>query len=190
MLSKLGVKNVTLHDFDIVEEHNIPNQGFSAHQIGSNKADALRNMCQSMGGTNIDYKVSREAVTADTQLEGVVFMLTDTMKSREDIFKGAIKYKPNCKILIETRMGLDMCRIYCVDPNDLDIVDKYEKTLYGDENAEVSACGTSISVVTSAMNTATLAVRAMLNWNNGISVNNEIIEDFKYNATYIQKWSD
>jgi patatin-like phospholipase/acyl hydrolase len=186
MLAKLGVKNVHIWDFDIVENHNIPNQAFALEDIGENKAVANVNNAVTFGDMN--YTWHNTAVDGDTLLEGIVFILTDTMSSREDIFKRACKLKTNVKLVIETRMGLDMCRIYTINPMDLEQIKKYEGTLYSDEVAEVSACGTSKSVVTSAMTTASIAVRQMLNWNNNIEVQNEILYDMVGNNYMIQSW--
>jgi len=186
MLAKLGVKDVHVWDFDIVENHNIPNQAFTIKSIGMPKVTANIDNAIRFGGMN--YTAHNEKVTGDTLLEGVVFVLTDTMSSREEIFKEALKLQPKVKLVIETRMGLDMCRIYTVNPMDLKQIKSYESTLYTDEQAEVSACGTSKSVVTSAMTTASIAVRQMINWTNGIAVPNEILYDMLGDNYLVERW--
>ena len=82
-----------------------------------------------------------------------------------------------------------MCRIYNVNPMDMDECEAYEKTFCSDDVAEVSACGTSKSVVTSAVTTASVAVRQFLNWNNQADLPNEIIYDFLFNNYLCQKWA-
>lgn len=186
MLAKLGVKDVHIWDFDIVENHNIPNQAFNLHQIGESKCQANIDLAKDFG--DMYYTAHNEAVDGDTLLEGIVFILTDTMGSREDIFKRACKLKPNVKLVIETRMGLDMCRIYTIDPMDLTQIKKYEATLYDDSEAEVSACGTSKSVITSAMTTASIAVRQLLNYLNEVAVPNEILYDMLGDNYITTKW--
>lgn len=186
MLAKLGVKDVHVWDFDIVENHNIPNQAFMTKDIETMKAEA--NVMNALDFGDMDYTPHNEKVDGDTLLEGIVFVLTDTMNSREEIFKKALKLKPNVKLVIETRMGLDMCRIYTVNPMDLTQIKKYESTLYDDSEAEVSACGTSKSVVTSAMTTASIACRQLLNWNNGVAVPNEILYDMLGDNYLVEKW--
>jgi hypothetical protein len=187
MLAKLGIKEVHLWDFDIVEEHNIPNQAFQHADINRTKAKACNSLALDFGCMN--YVIHEEAVTTDTPLSGIVFILTDTMKSRSEIWKGACKYKTNIPLVIETRMGLDMCRIYNVNPTDLDEIKAYEASFsYDDDAAEVSACGTSKSVVTSAMTTASVAVRQLLNYNNGIKLPNEILYDFAWNNYLCTDW--
>lgn len=186
MLAKLGVKDIHVWDFDILEEHNICNQGYETHQIGWRKTEAVTEMCTLMGDVNVINHFER--VTGSTPLTGIVFILTDTMHSRKDIWEGACKYKPNVDLVIETRMGLDMCRIYNVNPTDMDEVRAYEQTFCSDDIAEVSACGTSKSVVTSAVTVASIATRQMLNHLNGLRLPNEIIYDFAYNNYLTTNW--
>ena len=44
-LLKMGFKNITVYDFDNIEEHNIPNQCFSESQVGMAKVDAMDSLC-------------------------------------------------------------------------------------------------------------------------------------------------
>ena len=37
MLAKMGIKDITVWDFDVIESHNIPNQAFAPKQIGIEK---------------------------------------------------------------------------------------------------------------------------------------------------------
>ena len=187
MLAKLGVKDIHVWDFDEVENHNICAQAFTKSQVGEFKVDAVQIMCESMSDINIT--THNERVTGETVLSGIIFVLTDTMHSRKDIWERACKFKPNIDLVIETRMSLDMCRIYNVNPMDMDECEAYEKTFCSDDVAEVSACGTSKSVVTSAVTTASVAVRQFLNWNNQADLPNEIIYDFLFNNYLCQKWA-
>ena len=40
-LAKLGIEDITVYDFDIVEEHNVPNQAFAISDVGTSKVDAI-----------------------------------------------------------------------------------------------------------------------------------------------------
>jgi molybdopterin/thiamine biosynthesis adenylyltransferase len=187
MLAKLGVKEIHCWDFDVLENHNICNQGFGQWQVNMQKVNAVAEICREAGDASIN--VHNERVDGSTPLSGIVFILTDTMHSRKDIWEGACKFKPSVELVIETRMGLDMCRIYNINPTDMDECIAYEKTFCGDDIAEVSACGTSKSIVTSAVTTASIAVRQMLNHINKIPLPNEIIYDFSYNNYLTQTWA-
>lgn len=195
-LAKLGITDITIWDFDTIEEHNLPNQAYrttytevnmmgegyndKATDIGRLKVDALEDVVYDMSGTWVKPKAQR--VTGTEKLTGIVFVMTDTMKSRKDIWGRALKYKMNVDLVIEPRMGLDVGRIYCVNPMDVLHVKNYEATLYTDEEAEVSACGTSQSVVATAMAMAGMCVWKLINWHNEEEIPNQTIVDFRYNS--------
>jgi len=188
MLAKLGVKDITVWDFDKVESHNIPNQAYKEGQIGENKVDALYNTVYE--ATGIKIKTKNKRVTGNEQLEGIVFLLTDTMKSRKEIFEKSIRYKYPTKLLIETRMGLEGGRIYTINPMSPTHVKEYEKTLYSDEEAEVSACGASQSIVATATQIASYAVWQFLNWVNDEEIQNEILIDCRTPMILNKKFDD
>lgn len=161
-LAKLGVENIHVWDFDKVEEHNIPNQAFGLLDIGRLKGEALVDIVESATGSKINFH--NERVDGTQPLGEVVFVLTDTMTSRKEIWDGALKFKLRTKLLIETRMGADSGRIYTVNPNKPGHIKQYEQTLYSDNEAEVSACGASTSVGPTAEVISGLAVWQMIRW--------------------------
>jgi len=191
LLAKLGIKDITVWDFDTVGEHNLPNQLFRESysygteddfanresDIGENKAAAIADVAFDF--TGIDIKSKSTKVDGDTRgLEGIVFVLTDTMASRKEIWENCLMMNPNVKMVVETRMGLRDGRIYAVNPMNFDHVTEYEKTLYSDEDAEVSACGVSQSIAPTATFIASLAVWNVIKFhNNPEHIINEVIHD-------------
>lgn len=161
-LAKLGVENIHVWDFDRVEEHNVPNQAFGLEHVGLLKCEALAELTRAATGAEIT--VHSEKVDGTQALGEIVFLLTDTMASRKEIWNGALKFKLRTDLLIETRMGADNGRVYTVNPNKLGEIRAYEETLYTDAEAEVSACGASVSVGPTAEIIAGLAVWQMIRW--------------------------
>jgi len=161
-LSKLGIEKIRVWDFDKVEEHNIANQAFGNHQIGQPKAKAIASIVKEFCG--IDIEVKQEKVDGSQKLEGVVFMCPDTMKARKEIWTRAMKLQPRVEVLLECRMGKDSCRVYCVDPTSRKDINGYEKSLYDDEETEVSACGAAISVGPTAEFTSALLQWSFIRW--------------------------
>jgi len=143
-LAKLGITNIHVWDFDKVEEHNIANQAFGIKDIGKPKVKALQELVKRDTGTVIN--IHEERVDGKQPLGEIVICLPDSMEARKAIWMGAAKFKPSVKVWIEARMGTDNGRIYAIDPLDLGQINQYEKTFYGDDEAEVSACGATISV--------------------------------------------
>ena len=185
MLARLGIKNITVFDFDVVEEHNVPNQAFGLQDIGKKKVEALQEMVHVQTGVDI---VVHDKRFIKQRLNGIVFCMIDTMEGRKQIWEDAVKMKTRIDHYIEPRMGLDMARIYNVNPMDLNHIKQYETTFYGDEDAEVSACGTSLTVVTSAVATASWCARQLINFVNGEELDNEILVDYKYNNIIATNW--
>jgi molybdopterin/thiamine biosynthesis adenylyltransferase len=177
LLAKLGIYNVTVYDFDTVGEHNLPNQMFKLADVGKAKVDALAEGIKEITGFGIT--TVNDKADKNTKLSGIVFLLTDTMASRKEIWHNCLRYNPNVKMVIETRMGLRDGRLYCVNPMNPEHVVAYELTLYDDTETEVSACGTSQSVAPTATLVASMAVWKLLKWHNRKAIKNEIIMDIE-----------
>lgn len=187
-LAKMGLSNLHIYDFDEVGMHNLPNQMFGVRDIDRNKALSIRNIIKLFTGFTVNAR--NEKVDGSVPMQGIVFMLTDTMKSRKDIYNRAIKNNPSIDLLIETRMDLRGGRIYVVDPKDREQTKMYEQTFYSDDEAEVSACGVSQTVLPSALAITSHAIWKLLNHINGEIVYNETILDFSNEIVMTQKWGE
>lgn len=161
-LAKLGIENIHVYDFDSVEAHNIANQAYSQSDIGRPKVEALQALVKEH--TGMDIAIHNERVDGSQRLGEVVFLLTDTMASRKEIWQKAIRYKATTKLMIETRMGVDQGRVYTINPTRPAHVKGWEETLYDDDVAEVSACGSTISVGPTAEFLSGLAVWQLIRW--------------------------
>ena len=187
-LAKMGLNNITVYDFDEVGMHNLPNQMFGLSDINKNKALSIRNIIRRFTGFNI--KARTQKVEGGQPLQGIVFMLTDTMKSRKDIYNMSIKNNPNIDLLIETRMDLRGGRIYAIDPKNRYMCKQYEGTFYSDDEAEVSACGVSQTVLPTALAITSHAIWKLLNYINGEPLFNETIIDLPNEIIFSQDLSD
>ena len=182
-LAKLGISNIRVWDFDDVEEHNIANQLYGTSDIGKKKVEALYERILSDTGTKIQ-KETIKFTGGEEQDNNIVFLLTDTMSSRKEIWKNGLKYKPHVQRVIETRMGSDNGRCYSVDPMDMDNISKWEQTLYDDDVAEESSCGTRISVGPTAGFLAELAVWQFIRWFNVDRGKEEDLELINWRLNY------
>jgi molybdopterin/thiamine biosynthesis adenylyltransferase len=161
-LAKLGIENLHVWDFDVVESHNIANQAFGLADIGKAKVEALRDLVKQQTGLTIN--IHNEKVDGSQTLGDVVFLLTDTMASRKEIWTKGIRFKMRTRLMIETRMGPAEGRCYALNPSKPAQVKGWEGTLYGDEVAQVSACGASITVGPTAEYLSGLAVWQLIRW--------------------------
>ena len=126
-LAKMGIKDITVWDFDTIEEHNLPNQQYNHIDIGKTKVQALQMNINI--STGIEIKVKNQRYT-DQPLTGIVFMMIDTMSGRKQIWRDRIRLNPNIKLYVEPRMGLELGRIYSINPTDLYQISKYEENFY------------------------------------------------------------
>ena len=180
-LVKLGVPEIHLYDMDVVEDHNIANQFFTEEDVGKKKCVALAEILSKFivnhntKITSHDKKMTSENAENDIE-NGIVFCVTDSMSSRSDLFRNFAKANVNIKRWIETRMSLDTTRVYCIKPCDCVECQKYEETLYDDDGAVESACGTTQTAFPTATITANLAVWMFLGELNGLERPSELIQ--------------
>ena len=161
-LVELGLTNIKIFDFDYVEAHNLANQIYLTADLGKSKVSALKDYYQLKTGTTpppeMEFFEEKITKSSDVVIEGVLFLLTDTMKSRKEIFKYHIKDNPRILHVIETRMASSYGNINTFDPCEFIESERWVASLIDDENAEVSPCGTSISVGPTANIIANMAV--------------------------------
>ena len=159
-----GQGKLRVFDGDVIEEHNLCNQAFEISQIGKPKVEALKELIMRKCGFEIE--IHNEMVDENTDSRLVrgkyVFLLTDTMSSRKEIFEKHLKFSFNTDLIIETRMGLRDGRVDAFSPSNLEHRDEWVNTLYSDKEAEVSRCGASASIITTVQFLASLATQRVV----------------------------
>lgn len=162
-LARMGCPVLNIYDFDDVEIHNIPNQYYDTGDLGKLKAEALADKLKAIN-PNIVVNVYTSAVlpvhddehSGIDEMSGYVFLLVDSMKIRKELWMAA-KENKNIVHCWESRLGSDQARVYSLDMTVKDF-SKYEADFYEDDNAEMSACGTSITVLPIVLQTASLMI--------------------------------
>jgi molybdopterin/thiamine biosynthesis adenylyltransferase len=170
-LAKLGVRNIRVWDFDTVEGHNVANQVYGNQHVGQKKAEAISAIIKEYTGTAITSMADR--VTGEEELGPVIFLVTDSMKSRKEIWEKAIKNKMTIDAMFEGRMGIDSARVYWARPIQPSHQVNYEKTLYEDGEAEVSPCGSTISVGPTAETLSAMLQWCFIRWFNSVMEGSE-----------------
>jgi len=164
-LVELGVTNITCYDFDIVEAHNLANQIFVHADIGKPKVAGLVSWYAAKTGTappkTMTFVQEKVVHTTEIDIEGhIVFLLTDSMASRRELFECFLYHgheKPPLAV-IETRMASTHGNVMWYRPEDEKQTNAWEATLSDDESTELSPCGQPMSVGTTASIIANLAV--------------------------------
>lgn len=144
-LAKLGVEHIRVIDGDFVEGHNIANQCFEQSHIGQSKVQATADMIRRATGCEIEAVQGFAPDDVVKPWSPYVFLLTDTMASRKSIFEN-IENELKTHCVIETRMGVDLARVYVINPTMPSEAERWSSTLVSDEEATTSPCRTTITV--------------------------------------------
>lgn len=175
MFARMGVPVINIYDFDDVEIHNIPNQYYDTGDLGKLKAEALADKLRLIN-PDITVNVGKEAVTPEdvSKMSGYLFSLVDSMKVRKELWEAAKANKDLINVW-ESRLGSDQARVYSLPIKSGLNYARYEQDFYDDDNAEVSACGTSITVLPIVMMTASLMMVQFID----LVMDNPVIPHFK-----------
>ncbi|RLA51068.1 MAG: hypothetical protein DRR42_11345 [Gammaproteobacteria bacterium] len=183
-LVELGITNITVYDDDSIEDHNLANQIYMAKDINELKVVGCKRFVEAKLGTVPETmtfyngRVTPALINNGYVNGGIVFLLTDTMDSRRKIFDSLanrnasgtaisnnIQLTTAPMLIIETRMGSTHGSVFSVNPFDKNACNAWRETLVDDTDEdiiELSPCGTTLSVGTTAALIANYAVWQMM----------------------------
>lgn len=145
-LKMMGFTNVTVIDFDEVDDVNVGIQLFGPEHIGKPKVHALNEIIKYLTGGSINAVYDKYT---GGKFDGVVITALDNMDTRKLVWKEH-KMNMGTKFIIDPRMGAEDAQMYCMNPmNPKDFV--YEKHLYSDEEANPAVCTAKAIVYTVSM---------------------------------------
>lgn len=160
-LVELGLTKIQVIDFDKVEAHNLANQIFGQPDIDKYKVEACHDWyCNKIGNEppSTMWFVDAKLPQPDILVSGTAFLLTDSMASRREIFDACIKDNDDVYRVIEVRMASTHGNIHVFNPHIEEELQAWINTLIDDDLAETSACGSSLTVGTTASILANMAV--------------------------------
>lgn len=161
-LTRLGVSELHLWDFDTVGDHNIPNQMFREKDIGKTKVDAL---IEQLKEINSDIIIHAHGKYSEEELKGYVFACVDNIEVRKELYL-ANEYNAFIDTIFDTRVVLDKGQVYTV-PWD-DDTEKENLILASDfKHDEVeektAACGSKLAVLNTMVMVSNIAVTNFMN---------------------------
>ena len=190
-LLKMGFSNVNVYDFDEVEEHNIPNQMFREDDVGRVKVDAIESIYENFFDddefSRLNIRSNKVTKPIAKEFKGIVFSCVDNMDTRRKLYEACFK-EGQAELWIEGRIGLFGSYIYTLTERNEKHFEKYEETLYADEEAEVSACGISQTALPSAVNCASNMLMQMISYTRGNDVYNEILYQMPEMLSISKRW--
>lgn len=153
-LVSTGLTNITLVDFDRVEDHNLANQLFTRDDIGALKVDACKEWAIRKVGeqsaNKISYVAKKVKPSNGCDILGfspaVVVSSVDSFKARKMLLE--VSQSVMADSLFDTRMATNNFHFYSVDMEDPQQVSSYLSTIGDDDDPryEVSACGSTLTV--------------------------------------------
>lgn len=149
-LARLGVTDMVLYDFDIVQPHNLANQMFVHSDIKSSKVEATKRIiCQINPDAASRVQLEPQGYI-DQRLNGYVFLAVDSIELRRKICE---KNKMNraIKAVFDFRTRLEDAQHYAANWGDIKQVENMIRTMnFTDDEARsatpISACGTELGV--------------------------------------------
>ena len=139
-LTKMGLKNITVVDFDIIEPHNSPNQLYSPEDAGKIKVAQLKEEMEYLSGVTITA-VNGKFEVPRIESTDILISAVDTMAVRKLIFEAFTM--SSASLFIDGRVGGNVMKIYALHKTSLEM-GEYAKTLHSDDlsfiaNEEVRA---------------------------------------------------
>lgn len=132
-LAKMGCSNLTVLDFDRVEEHNLPSQLYVPQQISFPKVNSLQILVNQLTGSSIRpiAQAFQEYVVNGFQSYKIIICAVDSLEQRKEIwtlFKKTKTFKQS-ELYIDARMGGEVMKLIAVDLNNKESIKRYENGL-------------------------------------------------------------
>lgn len=157
-LTKVGIRKLSLWDYDLVESHNLSNQGYYLPDLGKPKVEALAERLRE--GTGAEIICQNRKYEGQRLKGGIVVSAVDNMSTRYEIFD---KFKESrAKLFIDARMAARFGQVFCVTQAP-DSLARYEGTLFSDEEAYQEPC-TEKSTIFCAYGLASLISAQLFNY--------------------------
>lgn len=147
-LAKMGFSDITVWDFDSVDEVNLSSQFYRRSDIGKPKVEALRDLVRDFTGTEI--KAVNQKYESGV-FNGVVISAVDSMAVRKTIWENHYLKSFGTRIVIDPRMSAEFAALYCANPLSADDHARYSKTLHSDENSVQERCTAKATMYTVGM---------------------------------------
>lgn len=189
-LVRFGLKNIKLYDFDVVKEHNITNQMFTAEDIDKLKTDALKSfLCKINPELSETITLYPEGYNTQ-KLSGYVFLCVDDIELRKKIVV-ANKLNKFIKAVFDFRMRLTDAQHYAADWSNPSMVANLIKSMNfthkeAMEETPVSGCNIVMSIVPTVRTICAYGVNNFINFVKSntlkklilVDINNYLVDTF------------
>lgn len=159
-LAKTGVGTLHLWDGDIVEAHNLPNQGYYLGDLGQSKVEAMKKRLEAGTGVAVvPYPAFYESGAFGTR---AVFSALDSMSARKLVFTNFLQ-DPTAEVFVDGRMGSRFGKVFIVSKDSKESVANYMASLHSDAESTTEPC-TARSTIFCAYVIAGLMCAGFISW--------------------------
>lgn len=99
-IARMGIKNIHIYDFDVVEAHNLSSQAYWPHNVGERKVHAIGYAMQNLN-PEANIQTSNDPFTGKEKVGNIFISAVDSMEARRLIAKNL----PPETFVIDGRMG-------------------------------------------------------------------------------------
>ena len=160
-LASIGVRNLTLIDFDHVDETNITTQGYRQRDLGIPKVEATRKALLEIDPT-LEVTLIEDRFRTRHPLGSTVFCCVDSISDRQTIWRQA---GHKVRFWSDGRMLGEVIRVLTVA--EFEGREAYSRSFFAQAEAEPGRC-TSRSTIYTASLAAGLMVHQFCRWLRGI----------------------
>lgn len=133
-LAAIGIPELQLVDFDVVEESNLASQGYFEEDLNRFKVDATANLCWKIN-SKLQIDPHTERFRRSMKIGNCVFNCVDSIETRKLIWQ-AVKDKAN--FYCDARMAAEVLRV--LTACEAKSRDYYPTTLFSAEEAFAGSC--------------------------------------------------
>ena len=116
-LTRMGIKNFTLYDFDNVEEHNLASQAYEFPQLGLQKVNALSGLMYRINKEVGAVEHKNDAFRGSEPVKDILIIAVDSMVERKKIYEQLMATSQN-PFVIDGRMGGGQIEVHAQYAND------------------------------------------------------------------------
>ena len=167
-LASIGVRQLTLVDFDQVDETNVTTQGYRHCEVGQLKVQATRAAVLEIDPTIAVIQIEDRFRPAHRSGR-VVFCCVDSISARAAIWRQA---GSKVRFWCDGRMQGEVMRVLTVA--DFTGREHYPQTLFAKTEAQTGSC-TSRSTIYAASIAAGLMVHQFSRWLRGLTVDSDLV---------------
>ncbi len=133
-LARLGIKNLTLYDFDTVENHNLTSQYYDIDDLGMPKAMSLAEKIRKINPSAKVSDINFIFEAKDIDIKDILIIAVDSMAERKRLCEDMIRINSKPKLIIDGRVGGEQLEVYtCKSPKE------WQKTFT--DNPSTDPCG-------------------------------------------------